>query len=82
MEPVARVRAEEGREPMERRLFLASIAAALAGAHVGQAQPSGRPRVGWLTSSAIHERNVDAFRRGMSRTIPRSLLVQADVVIQ
>ena len=33
---------------------------------VAQAQPWGKvPRIGWLTSSVIHEPNVNAFREGM-----------------
>ena len=33
---------------------------------VAQAQPGGKvPRIGWLTSSVIHEPNVNAFREGM-----------------
>lgn len=32
----------------------------------GLAQSGGKaPRIGWLTSSVVHESNVDAFRRGM-----------------
>jgi putative ABC transport system substrate-binding protein len=50
---------------MQRRSFLAGISGMLAVARAGHAQPSAKPRVGWLTNSAIHERNVDAFRRGM-----------------
>jgi putative ABC transport system substrate-binding protein len=50
-----------------RRAFLAALGAALAvrpAAALGQAaaQP---PRIGWLTSSVVHTRNVEAFRREM-----------------
>jgi putative ABC transport system substrate-binding protein len=54
-----------GRHTIQRRSFMTGIAAVLASARVGHGQPSGKARIGWLTSSAIHERNVDAFRRGM-----------------
>jgi putative ABC transport system substrate-binding protein len=38
----------------------------LAAPLVAQAQPGGKvPRIGWLTSSVIHEANVNAFREGM-----------------
>jgi putative tryptophan/tyrosine transport system substrate-binding protein len=40
---------------------LAVIAAPLP----GETQHAGTPRIGWLTSSVVHTRNVDAFRRGM-----------------
>jgi ABC-type uncharacterized transport system substrate-binding protein len=42
-------------------LGLALLTAPLA----AQAQKSEKPRVGWLTSSIIHSRNIDAFRQGM-----------------
>jgi ABC-type uncharacterized transport system substrate-binding protein len=50
-----------------RRAFLATLGAALAFRPVralGQA-PAKPPRIGWLTSSVVHTRNVDAFRREM-----------------
>jgi putative ABC transport system substrate-binding protein len=50
---------------VERRAFVAGIAGILLAARVCHAQPSTKPRVGWLTSSTVHDRNVDAFRRGM-----------------
>ena len=42
-------------------IALAVMAAPLA----GETQQGGAPRIGWLTSSVVHTRNVDAFRRGM-----------------
>ena len=50
-----------------RRAFLTTLGAALAFRPVralGQA-PAKPPRIGWLTSSVVHTRNVDAFRREM-----------------
>ncbi len=50
-----------------RRAFLATLGAAFAFrpiAALGQAPPKP-PRIGWLTSSVLHTRNVDAFRREM-----------------
>jgi len=50
-----------------RRAFLAALGAALALRPVGvlgQA-PAKPPRIGWLTSSVLHTRNVEAFRREM-----------------
>lgn len=45
--------------------MLAGLVVTFARARIAGAQASGRPRVGWLTSSAVHDRNVEAFRRGM-----------------
>jgi putative ABC transport system substrate-binding protein len=39
--------------------------AVMAAPLTGEAQQGGAPRIGWLTSSVVHTRNVDAFRRGM-----------------
>jgi len=50
-----------------RRAFLATLGAAFAFrpiAALGQA-PAKPPRIGWLTSSIVHTRNVEAFRREM-----------------
>ena len=50
-----------------RRAFLATLGAVIAlrpGAVMGQA-PAKPPRIGWLTSSVLHTRNVEAFRREM-----------------
>ena len=50
-----------------RRAFLGTLAVALAWRPVcalGQA-PAKPPRIGWLTSSVVHTRNVEAFRREM-----------------
>jgi len=50
-----------------RRAFLAALAAALAFRPVGALgqAPAKPPRIGWLTSSVLHTRNVEAFRREM-----------------
>jgi putative ABC transport system substrate-binding protein len=48
-----------------RRAFVAGMAAVMAAPSGTEAQQSGKPRIGWLTSSDIHQRNVDAFRQGM-----------------
>ena len=51
---------------MDRRAFL-GILGLLAAPQAAQAQEAGRvPRIGWLTSSAVHAKNVEAFRTGMS----------------
>ena len=51
---------------MDRRAFLGTVGL-LAAPLAAQAQQAGRvPRIGWLTSSAVHAKNVDAFRAGMS----------------
>ena len=50
-----------------RRAFLATLGAALVvrpGGVMGQASAKP-PRIGWLTSSVVHTRNVEAFRREM-----------------
>jgi putative ABC transport system substrate-binding protein len=52
---------------LSRRAFLASLGGGLL-ARPGRAlaQPGARPpRIGWLTSSVVHLRNVDAFRKEM-----------------
>ena len=50
-----------------RRAFLATLGAALALRPVGVlGQATAKPpRIGWLTSSVLHTRNVEAFRREM-----------------
>jgi putative ABC transport system substrate-binding protein len=50
-----------------RRAFLAALGAALAFRPVGAPgqAPAKPPRIGWLTSSVVHTRNVDAFRQEM-----------------
>jgi len=50
-----------------RRAFLATLGAALAFRPVGALgqAPTKPPRIGWLTSSVLHTRNVEAFRREM-----------------
>ena len=45
--------------------WLAVALALIAAPPGGEAQQAGTPRIGWLTSSVVHTRNVDAFRRGM-----------------
>jgi putative ABC transport system substrate-binding protein len=52
---------------IRRRAFLGTLGAALAFRPAdarGQA-PAKPPRIGWLTSSVVHTRNVEAFRREM-----------------
>ena len=54
--------------PMISRTGVALLLArgVLAASLAGEAQHAGKPpRIGWLTSSAIHTANVDAFRDGM-----------------
>jgi putative ABC transport system substrate-binding protein len=50
-----------------RRAFLGTLGAALAWPPVGALgqAPAKPPRIGWLTSSVVHTRNVEAFRREM-----------------
>ena len=52
---------------MDRRAFLNTVAAGvLAAPLAAESQPETKlPRIGWLTSSVVHTRNVDAFRQGM-----------------
>ena len=52
---------------MNRRAFLGTVAAGVLTAPLAaHSQPATRsPRIGWLTSSVVHTRNVDAFRQGM-----------------
>ena len=49
-----------------RRAFIGTLGASLLAAPLAaEAQPA-IPRIGWLTNSAVHARNVEAFRAGMS----------------
>jgi putative ABC transport system substrate-binding protein len=51
---------------MDRRAFL-GVLGLLAAPVIAGAQQAGRvPRIGWLTNSAVHAKNVEAFRAGMS----------------
>jgi putative tryptophan/tyrosine transport system substrate-binding protein len=51
---------------VDRRTFLTLASALLAVPLDAEAQPSAKaPRIGWLTSSVVHTRNVDAFRQGL-----------------
>jgi putative ABC transport system substrate-binding protein len=51
---------------VDRRAFVAGVAATLATPLAAGAQPAERiPRIGWLTSSLVHASNVEAFRDGM-----------------
>jgi putative ABC transport system substrate-binding protein len=52
---------------MERRAFIGTLAGGLLAAPLAaEAQQATKPpRIGWLTSSVVHTRNVDAFRQGM-----------------
>src|SRR6266852_7868105 len=56
-----------GRGMTHRRAFLASLGAALAFRPVGAlGQATAKPpRIGWLTSSVVHTRNVEAFKQEM-----------------
>ena len=46
-----------------RRFLLASLAGAISGPLISDAQQI--PRIGWLTNSVVHTANVEAFREGM-----------------
>jgi putative ABC transport system substrate-binding protein len=48
-----------------RRRFLIATAVSLFGPRRAAGQQGRRPRIGWLTSSVVHEQNVAAFREGM-----------------
>ena len=51
---------------MNRRAFVAAITAAtVMRPGASKAQEPRRARIGWLTSSVVHHRNLDAFRDGM-----------------
>jgi ABC-type uncharacterized transport system substrate-binding protein len=53
---------------IDRRALLAGMGAILFAAPLiveAQQQAGKLPRIGWLTSSVVHARNVDAFREGM-----------------
>ena len=51
---------------MDRRTFLSLASGVLAVPLGAEAQQSDRaPHIGWLTSSVVHTRNVDAFRQGL-----------------
>jgi putative tryptophan/tyrosine transport system substrate-binding protein len=50
---------------MDRRAFLAGMAALLTARRAAEALQPRKPRIGWLTSSIVHQRNVNAFREGM-----------------
>jgi putative ABC transport system substrate-binding protein len=51
---------------VDRRTFLTLASGLLAVPLDAEAQPSNKaPRIGWLTSSVVHTRNVDAFRQGL-----------------
>jgi putative tryptophan/tyrosine transport system substrate-binding protein len=65
-------------DPRARRAFLVTLGAALAfrrGSALGQA-PTKPPRIGWLTSSVVHTRNVDAFRREMQALGYRDIVLE------
>jgi ABC-type uncharacterized transport system substrate-binding protein len=62
----------------DRRAFLTTLGAALAFrpfVALGQV-PAKPPRIGWLTSSVVHTRNVDAFRREMQALGYRDLSLE------
>jgi len=61
-----------------RRVVLAALGAALAlrpAGALGQA-PAKPPRIGWLTSSVLHTRNVEAFRQEMQALGHRDLSLE------
>jgi putative tryptophan/tyrosine transport system substrate-binding protein len=60
-----------------RRFLLTSLASALARPLNAGAQQVGKPvRIGWLTSSVIHTRNVDAFKEGMRSLGYRDIAIE------
>jgi putative tryptophan/tyrosine transport system substrate-binding protein len=63
---------------MDRRTFISTLAGGLLAApFAAEAQPAGKtPRIGWLTSSVVHNRNVDAFRRGMQALGYRDISIE------
>ena len=63
---------------LDRRAFLATLGTSLALRPAGAtAQPSPRPpRIGWLTSSVVHSRNVEAFRNGMQDLGHRDVVLE------
>jgi len=51
---------------MNRRAFVAGMmVATVARSRASEAQEPRKARIGWLTSSVVHHRNLDAFRDGM-----------------
>jgi len=63
---------------LHRRAFLATLGAALAFRPVGAlGQATAKPpRIGWLTSSVLHTRNVEAFRQEMQALGHRDLSLE------
>ena len=63
---------------LHRRAFLAALGAALAFRPVGAlCQATAKPpRIGWLTSSVLHTRNVEAFRQEMQALGHRDLSLE------
>ena len=63
---------------LHRRAFLAALGAALAFRPVGAlGQATAKPpRIGWLTSSVLHTRNVEAFRQEMQALGHRDLSLE------
>ena len=63
---------------LDRRAFLAVLAAGLGlRPRAAAAQPAAKPpRIGWLTSSVVHTRNVEAFREGMRALGHRDLILE------
>jgi putative ABC transport system substrate-binding protein len=51
---------------MDRRAFLATMVVVVGAPDAAEAQAARKPpRIGWLTSSVVHARNVETFREGM-----------------
>ena len=51
---------------MDRRAFLATMVVVVAAPSAADAQAARKPpRIGWLTNSVVHTRNVEMFREGM-----------------
>lgn len=67
----------DGRGARGRRAFLGLVLAALALRPEGAlGQGANPPRIGWLTSSVLHTRNVDAFRQEMQALGHRDLRLE------
>ena len=63
---------------MDRRAFVRTFTGGLLAAPLAaEAQQTGKaPHIGWLTSSVVHTRNVEAFRQGMQALGYRSVSLE------